>query len=54
VEVGEDVKGPEEVFATVLAEVSVIAKDLRHARAVAAEIVRDPPLVTAAARSADA
>jgi hypothetical protein len=44
-QIGADVSGPEEVFATVLAELSVIGKDLRHARALAAEVLRDPPLV---------
>jgi biotin carboxylase len=47
VDVGEQVSGPEAVFATVLAEVSVIGKDLRHARGLADTIVRDPPVVTA-------
>ena len=54
VEVGAEVKGPEDVFSTVLAEVSVIGKDLRHARAVAAAVLRDPPQVTAASPSVDA
>ena len=48
VAVGDDVKGPEDVFATVLAELSVLAKDLRQARAVAAAILCDPPVVAAA------
>jgi biotin carboxylase len=43
--VGDAVKGPEEIFASVLAEVSVIAKDLRTARKLAAEVLRDPPVV---------
>jgi len=47
VEVGDDVNGPEDVFATVLAELSVIAKDLRQARAVAAAVLCDPPVVAA-------
>jgi biotin carboxylase len=51
VEVGADVKGPEDIFSTVLAEVSVVGKDLRHARAVAAAVVREPPRVAAAAPS---
>ena len=45
VQIGAEVNGPEEVFATVLAELSVIGKDLRHARALAAEVLRDPPVV---------
>jgi biotin carboxylase len=44
-EVGDAVTGPEEIFASVLAEVSVIAKDLRAARKLAAEVLRDPPVV---------
>jgi biotin carboxylase len=44
-QVGDAVKGPEEIFASVLAEVSVIAKDLRAARKLAAEVLRDPPVV---------
>jgi len=44
-EVGAHVSGPEETFSTLLAEVSVIGKDLRHARAVAAEVLREPPVV---------
>ena len=47
VEIGADVHGPEDVFTTVLGEVSVIGKDLRHARALAAAVLRDPPLVAA-------
>ena len=54
VEVGADVKGPEDVFSTVLAELSVMAKDLRHARAVAAAVLCDPPVVAAASPSVDA
>jgi len=44
-EVGDAVKGPEEIFASVLAEVSVVAKDLRAARKLAAAVLRDPPVV---------
>jgi predicted RNA methylase len=44
-EVGDAVKGPAEIFASVLAEVSVVAKDLRTARKLAAEVLRDPPVV---------
>jgi biotin carboxylase len=46
--VGETVAGPEEIFATVLGEVSVIAKDVRHAREIAARVLRDPPVVESA------
>ena len=45
VELGAKVNGPEDVFATVLAELSIFAKDLRHARALAATVLRDPPRV---------
>jgi len=45
VEIGAQVKGPEDVFSTVLAELSVIGKDLRHARALAAAVLSDPPVV---------
>jgi biotin carboxylase len=44
-EVGDAVDGPEAIFASVLAEVSVVAKDLRTARKLAAEVLRDPPVV---------
>ena len=54
VRVGADVTGPEDVFSTVLAELSVIGKDLRHARAVADAVLRDPPIVIAASPSVDA
>ena len=45
VEVGEPVSGPQAVFAMPLAEVSVTAKNLKAARAVLADVLRDPPLV---------
>jgi predicted ATP-grasp superfamily ATP-dependent carboligase len=44
-EVGDTVTGPEEIFSTVLAEVSVIAKDVRRARELAMAVLRDPPVV---------
>ena len=43
--IGEDVRGPEEIFSTALAEVTVSGKNLRRARSVAAEVLRDPPIV---------
>jgi hypothetical protein len=46
VEVGAEVHGPEETFSTLLAELSVIGSDLRQARAAAAEVLRDPPVVS--------
>lgn len=45
VEVGERVDGPDAVFATLLAEVSVSAKDLKRARAAVAEVQRVPAQV---------
>ena len=44
-EVGDDVDGPDAVFATVLAEVTLAAKDLRHARADLADVLRERPRV---------
>jgi len=48
VEIGEEVDGPEAVFATALAEVMLTAKDLRRARALVEQVLRDPPQVVAA------
>jgi carnosine synthase len=47
VEVGEEVQGPETVFATDLAEVTLVAEDARAARSLLAEVLRDPPRVAA-------
>jgi carnosine synthase len=47
VAIGEEVQGPEAVFATALAEVTLTAKDLRTARALLAEVLQDPPRVAA-------
>ena len=47
VEVGEDVVGPEAVFATPLAEVILTAKDLRRARALVAQVLSEPPEIVA-------
>ena len=44
-EVGQEVNGPEQIFSTELAEVYVGAKNLRRARSLAAEVLRDPPVV---------
>ena len=44
-EVGEQVDGPDAVFATLLAEVSVSAKDLKRARAASIEVQRVPARV---------
>jgi biotin carboxylase len=42
---GAEVQGPEAVFATALAEVTLTAKDLRTARALVAEVLHDRPRV---------
>jgi hypothetical protein len=39
--VGDVVAGPEAVFASLLAEVHITAKDLRHARAALADVLRE-------------
>ena len=44
-EIGEAVVGPDGVFATMLAEIMLSGKDLRRARALAAEVLRDGPQV---------
>jgi biotin carboxylase len=43
--IGAEVQGPEAVFATALAEVTLTAKDLRTARALVAEVLQDLPRV---------
>ena len=43
--VGEEVDGPDRIFATLLAEVYVGAKNLKRARALSAALLRDPPVV---------
>jgi carnosine synthase len=47
-ETGDEVAGPEEIFASVLAELTVSGRDLRRARALAEEVLRDPPVVAPA------
>ena len=47
-EVGEQVDGPEAVFATSLAEVVVSGRNLREARAITAELLHEPSRVTTA------
>jgi carnosine synthase len=44
-EVGDYVDGPDQVFATVLAEVTLVAENLRRARALTADLLRNPPQV---------
>jgi carnosine synthase len=46
-EVGSEVVGPEAVFASLLAEVIVIGKDMKAARAAMAEALREPPVIIA-------
>jgi carnosine synthase len=43
--VGAEVKGPEEVFMSVLADITLTAKDLRDARSIAASILENAPVV---------
>ena len=43
--VGEMVSGPDRVFATCLAEITLSGRDLADARALAAEVLREPPVV---------
>lgn len=45
-EVGDEVVGPEAVFATVLAEVTLAAKDMKTARAAAETVMRTRPRIT--------
>ena len=44
-EVGDHVDGPDRVFATVLAEVTLIAKNPRRARELTADLLCNPPQV---------
>jgi hypothetical protein len=43
--IGAHVTGPEDVFVSVLADITLMAKDLREARAIAATILENPPVV---------
>ena len=45
--VGQEVVGPDRTFATALAFVTLTAKDLRRARSLAGEVLRNPPRVVA-------
>jgi biotin carboxylase len=47
-EVGEQVDGPDRVFATLLADVTLTGKDLKHARALTSQLLARPPVVTPA------
>jgi hypothetical protein len=45
-QIGQDVAGPDTTFATVLAaELTLSGKNLRRARALAAEVLREPPQI---------
>lgn len=44
-EIGQDVAGPDNTFATVLAEVTISAKNLRRARSLTAQVLREPPRI---------
>ena len=52
--VGDHVVGPDGIFATLLVEVTLVAKDLRTARALVTEVLRDPPIVVPAGAADDA
>ena len=52
-QVGDEVVGPEGVFASVLVEVTVVARDLRTAHALTAEVLLDPPVVVVDSPSAN-
>lgn len=49
-DVGDEVAGPDRIFATPLAELVVRARDLSEARAISAQMLAEPPCVTADAR----
>jgi len=44
-ETGQEVAGPDSTFATVLAELTLSAKNLRRARSLAAQVLREPPRI---------
>lgn len=44
-QIGQEVAGPDSTFATVLAELTLSGKNLRHARRRAAQVLRDPPRI---------
>jgi len=49
-EVGQEVHGPDQLFSTMLADVYVGAKSVRHGRSLVAKVLRDPPVVVPLAR----
>ena len=44
-EIGQDVAGPDSTFATELAELTVSGKNLRRARSLTAQVLREPPRI---------
>jgi biotin carboxylase len=44
-EIGQEVAGPESTFATEIAELTLSGKNLRHARSLAAQVLREPPRI---------
>jgi len=44
-EIGDDVTGPDGTFATALAELTISGKNLRRARWLAGQVLREPPLI---------
>jgi len=44
-QIGQEVTGPDSTFATVLAELTLSGKNLRRARLLAAEVLREPPRI---------
>jgi len=48
VQLGQHVDGPESTFATELAELTLSGKDLRRARSLAAQVLREPPRIVPA------
>ena len=44
-EIGQDVTGSDSTFATVLAELTLSGKNLRRARSMAAQVLREPPRI---------
>jgi hypothetical protein len=43
--IGSEVTGPEDLFVSVVADITLMAKDLREARAIATTIIEHPPVV---------
>jgi len=44
-QIGQDVAGPDIIFATVLAELTLSGKNLRRARSMAAQVLTEPPRI---------